>query len=209
MPAGQFILCNRCACRMFYFSFSFLLPILVSLSILAFLIPARTSPSRACRKGFDSFSAVSLSRPCSCSSHQAPIPSIHHSPPLAIYSHYIPSQSPYTPHYTHFTYFMTPPLLSFCLCLGSSLLLCLWFFRSNDVCPALPEVYYAAVASVVHLLALSAMRVPIATAGTIVFIVLDTTIAMLLLLDLSTPHKMASFEYGKILRRFLILGLRE
>lgn len=118
--------------------------------------------------------------------------------PISHLPHYIPSQSPYTPHYTHFTYFMTPPLLSFCLCLGSSLLLCLWFFRSNDVCPAHPEVYYAAIASVVHLLALSALRVLITTAGTIVFIVLDTTIAMLLLLDLSTPHKMASFEYGKI-----------
>jgi len=89
-------------------------PILVSLSILAFLIPARTSPSRACRKGFESFPAVSLSRfhvhvhPA----HQGPHPIYLPFIPISHLPHYIPSQAPYTPPYTHFTYFMTQPLLS-------------------------------------------------------------------------------------------------
>lgn len=88
MPAGQFILCKRCACRTFYSSSSLLPPpILVSLSILAFLIPARTSPSRACRRGFESFSAVSLSRSMFMfiPPTKPPTPSIHYSSPLAIY----------------------------------------------------------------------------------------------------------------------------
>lgn len=49
------------------------------------------------------------------------------------------------------------------------------------------DVYYAAVASLVRLLALTALRHLLATVSTIAFIVLDTTIAMLLLLDLSNP----------------------
>jgi len=77
---------------------------------------------------------------------------------------------------------MTRP---FHLCLGSLSIALSLVLRSNDVCLPRLDVYYAAVASLVRFLALSALRNLIVTAGTIVFIIPDTTMAMLLLLDLS------------------------
>ena len=73
-------------------------------------------PSRACRKGFESFSAISLSRfhvrvhP----THQAPNPSIHHSSPLAIY-HTTFHPNPHTHHNNALHPLHDQPL---CLCLG-------------------------------------------------------------------------------------------
>lgn len=76
---------------------------------------------------------LAVSFPCSCSSYP-PSPHPIYSPfiPISHLPHYIPSQTPYTPQYTHFTHFMTNP---FCPCLGFllSVALALVFFRSNDV----------------------------------------------------------------------------